>query len=69
MVAAWISALTGVGPAMASGSQTKSGICADLPVAPTKRKSVTSVTTGQPQSIESLIVGAHLTISRNVSEP
>jgi hypothetical protein len=32
MVAAWISALTGVGPAMASGSQTKSGICADLPV-------------------------------------
>ena len=24
---------------------------------------------GQPQSIESLIVGAHLTISRNVSEP
>ena len=35
MVAAWISAETGVGPAMASGSQTYSGICADLPVAPT----------------------------------
>jgi hypothetical protein len=33
MVAAWISALTGVGPSMASGSQTYSGICADLPVA------------------------------------
>ena len=37
MVAAWIRALTGVGPSIASGSQTYSGICADLPVAPTKR--------------------------------
>ena len=35
MVAAWISAETGVGPAIASGSQTYSGICADLPHAPT----------------------------------
>ncbi len=34
IVAAWISALTGVGPAIASGSHTYSGICADLPVAP-----------------------------------
>ena len=34
MVAAWISADTGVGPAMASGSQMKSGIWADLPMAP-----------------------------------
>ena len=42
MVAAWISALTGVGPAMASGSQTKSGICADLPVAPIKSSNVIS---------------------------
>src|SRR6266536_42043 len=32
MVAAWISADTGVGPAMASGSHTYSGICALLPV-------------------------------------
>ena len=35
IVAAWISADTGVGPAMASGSQTYSGSCADLPTAPT----------------------------------
>jgi hypothetical protein len=35
MVAAWISAETGVGPAMASGSQMYSGSCADLPQAPT----------------------------------
>jgi hypothetical protein len=34
IVAAWISADTGVGPAIASGSQTCSGICADLPEAP-----------------------------------
>ena len=38
MVAAWISALTGVGPAMASGSQTYSGIWADLPQAPMNRQ-------------------------------
>src|SRR5512144_496029 len=38
MVAAWISADTGVGPAIASGSQTYSGICADLPQAPTKSR-------------------------------
>ncbi len=34
IVAAWISADTGVGPAIASGNHTCSGICADLPVAP-----------------------------------
>src|SRR5437867_4125059 len=36
MVAAWISAETGVGPSMASGSQTWRGIWALLPQAPTK---------------------------------
>ena len=35
MVAAWISADTGVGPAMASPSHDCSGNCADLPQAPT----------------------------------
>ena len=34
IVAAWISAETGVGPSIASGSQTCSGNCADLPTAP-----------------------------------
>src|SRR5689334_21640301 len=37
MVAAWISADTGVGPAIASGSHTYSGSCALLPQAPTKK--------------------------------
>ena len=36
MVAAWMSALTGVGPSMASGSQTCSGTWPDLPAAPQK---------------------------------
>src|SRR6266545_3679064 len=34
MVAAWISADTGVGPSIASGSQVCSRNCADLPIAP-----------------------------------
>src|SRR5687767_12738833 len=34
MVAAWISAETGVGPSMASGSQVNNGNCADLPITP-----------------------------------
>ncbi len=34
MVAAWIRAEIGVGPSMESGSQTCSGACADLPMAP-----------------------------------
>jgi hypothetical protein len=34
IVAAWIRALTGVGPSIASGSQTCSGNCALLPTAP-----------------------------------
>ena len=34
MVAAWMSAETGVGPSIASGSQVCSRNCADLPIAP-----------------------------------
>ncbi len=45
MVAAWISALTGVGPAMASGSHTYSGICALFPVAPTNSRIALAVIT------------------------
>src|SRR5471032_2382906 len=38
MVAAWIRAEIGVGPSMESGSQTCSGNCALLPIAPMKRQ-------------------------------
>ena len=38
MVAAWMSAETGVGPSIASGSQVCSRNCADLPMAPMNRR-------------------------------
>ncbi len=43
MVAAWISAETGVGPSIASGSQVCSGTCADLPIAPMNSSRQTTV--------------------------
>jgi hypothetical protein len=38
MVAAWISAETGVGPSIASGSHVCSRSCADFPIAPMNSK-------------------------------
>ena len=48
IVAAWISALTGVGPSIASGSQTCSGNCALLPTAPQNTSSAAAVVTAVP---------------------
>src|SRR4051794_35987099 len=42
IVAAWMSADTGVGPSIASGSQTCSGNWADLPTAPAKTRMATT---------------------------
>ena len=47
IVAAWISADTGVGPAIASGNHTNSGICALLPVAPTNSSNVIATMMGE----------------------
>ena len=44
IVAAWISADTGVGPAIASGSHVYSGNCADLPIVPPNISSAAHVT-------------------------
>src|SRR3954466_2773965 len=66
MVAAWISAEAGVGPAIASGSQVYSGICADFPVQPRNRKRVMAVTVALPAG---RIAGALATIPVNVSVP
>ena len=44
IVAAWMSADTGVGPSIASGSHTYSGNWAHLPTAPTNRRSAIAVT-------------------------
>ncbi len=51
MVAAWISADTGVGPSMASGNQVCSRNCADLPIAPmnSRRHARVSASTCQPK--------------------
>src|SRR5687768_6692507 len=52
MVAAWISADIGVGPSIESGSQTCSGNCADLPIAPMNRQmqiTVISIHSDEPQ--------------------
>src|SRR5439155_26844095 len=48
IVAAWMGAETGVGPAIASGNQVYRGICADLPVQPRNRKSVITVMVRPP---------------------
>src|SRR4051794_21658899 len=45
MVAAWISADTGVGPSIASSSQVCSGNCADLPQAASSSRSPIAVST------------------------
>jgi len=48
IVAAWINALTGVGPSIASGSQTYNGSCADFPVAPTNSSKAIAVSVPFP---------------------
>ena len=48
MVAAWISADTGVGPSIASSSQDCSGTCADFPHAPSRSSSPSAVATPLP---------------------
>src|SRR5512134_3209888 len=49
IVAAWINALTGVGPSIASGSQTCSGTWPDLPTAPQKiNNGITTLTASPP---------------------
>src|SRR5436190_21897406 len=48
IVAAWMSAETGVGPAIASGSHTYNGICALLPVQPRNRNRQIAVTRAPP---------------------
>ena len=63
IVAAWINALTGVGPSIASGSQVWSGSCADFATAPPSRPSATRVRTVV------LRPGAALNTTSKSSEP
>ncbi len=65
MVAAWISAETGVGPSMASGSQVWRPICADLPMAPTNsRMQVTVERVDLPCRGNSMVMPAHVRAPR-----
>ena len=50
IVAAWMRALTGVGPSIASGSHVWSGSCADFATAPPSSPSATRLTAQVPVS-------------------
>ena len=56
MVAAWISAETGVGPSIASGNQVCSRNWADLPIAPMKRSMQASVKASACQPKKSMVL-------------
>src|SRR5512142_1091971 len=56
IVAAWINALTGVGPAIASGSHVWSGNWADLPIAPPITRNAITPATAEP--------GGHCVVAR-----
>ena len=53
IVAAWISAETGVGPSIASGSQVCRPICADFPIAPmnSRMQARSAIDTCQPRKL------------------
>src|SRR5918996_2882629 len=63
IVAAWLSAETGVGPSIASGSHVCSGICAGLPTAPAKSRSETRV------AVPEAIAPAEPNTSSNSTDP
>ena len=65
MVAAWISAEIGVGPSIESGSQTCSGNCADLPIAPMNRQMQTTVS--RPQLVPGKFIAASSWLFANTS--
>src|SRR6202162_4736431 len=57
MVAAWIRAEIGVGPSIESGSQTCSGNCADLPIAPMNRQmQITEISSQGTPGMISMVV-------------
>ncbi len=66
IVAAWMSALTGVGPSIASGSHVCSGICADFANAPTSSRMQPAVRSPSPRSNSS---GARSNVARKSSVP
>src|SRR5208283_3000250 len=64
IVAAWMSALTGVGPSIASGNQTCSGTWPDLPTAPRKINNPMAVDTAMPAAVMCVTIAANADCSR-----
>src|SRR5579883_1432714 len=73
IVAAWISAETGVGPSIASGSQVCRPSCADLPIAPINSRIQAKVSAGTRQPRKSITVltwcGAAANTVSKLSDP
>ena len=63
MVAAWISAETGVGPSIASGNQVCRPICADLPQAPRNSSTPISSIALRPRKVSPVCCGTAAKIS------
>ena len=51
IVAAWISADTGVGPSIASGNHVCNGTWPDLPIAPTNNSNAAPADTDKPPAV------------------
>ena len=69
IVAAWISAEIGVGPSIESGSQTWSGTCALLPMAPTNSAMQMAVSSGHgaPAPTSSTVVASFGAVPNTVA--
>src|SRR5674476_427251 len=62
IVAAWISADAGVGPSIASGSQSWNGNCADLPAIPESRQMNAAVSRVDPGSPDQLAIRSRMLV-------
>ena len=73
IVAAWIKAETGVGPSIASGNQTWSKNCADLPIAPINSRAAISsnalISNDKNESLLSLFSIIELKTVSKLTEP
>src|SRR5688572_17618676 len=69
IVAAWMRAEIGVGPSIESGSQTCNGNCADLPIAPTKRRMQITVINdqGTPGTISMVLAASARAFANTVA--
>ena len=67
IVAAWMSADTGVGPAIASPSQDCSGNCADLPQAASRSRRPITVTVPSPAAATAVLTSPKSSVPKVAS--